>query len=309
MAINYLASYMAGLLEADGCITQRYKPKKKENPIDSKEIKTYEIHFAFSKDDLIFATFLRDLFNIGQITIKKEEHSVTWSITSIANVINFLSFINGYFRGPKVVILWQALNFVNKKYNLSIPLKPLDSSDILSNSWFAGFSDGDASFQINLSKKEPNTVSLILYYKLEVAELYIKHEEEAFINHKSNSLFMQPIADALKTSLVINKKHKSLFVCAARPDNIETLIKYFEKNPLFSSKYINYKDWLMVLALKNKAKFFRDPLYTIYDEVLRVKNNFNSLRNPSTYTWDHLQNFYKLPLDYPSHQIKLWKRK
>lgn len=295
-----LAAYMAGFLEADGALA----PRRKKGVI-----KTYELHFAFNKDDLVFATFLKDYFNMGQITIKSYEHSITWSITSIGNVINFLSFINGFLRGPKTVTLWQALDFLNKKFDLSIPLLPINNSPILSNAWLAGFSDGDSTFQISLSKEEPNTVSLNPYYCLEVAEFYIKHQEEAFINHQSNSLYMQPLADALNVKLERVERVSSLRVRASRVDNTKLLIDYFTQYPLFSTKYINYLDWVKVIALRNKAKSIGDPLYTIYEEVLGIKNNYNSKRDPNTYTWHHLDNFYKLPSDYPNHQIKLWKRK
>lgn len=228
---EFLASYMAGLYEGDGCLTPRFKPLNKE------EIRTYEFHFSFSKDDLKFATFLKDRFEIGQITEKKGEHSVVWSITSIGNVINLLSFINGYLRSPKIVTVWKALEFVNKKYNLNIPLKPLNTTPLLEDAWLTGFTDSDASFQISLSKKEPNTVSLTPFYALEVAEFYIKHEEEAFKDHKSNIIFMQPLADILQTSVEKVPRTTALKICASRLDNTQKLINYFNEYPLFSSKY------------------------------------------------------------------------
>lgn len=300
----FLASYMAGFFEADACLTPR------KHPINKNEVKTYELQFSFSRDDLEFAKFLKERFEIGQINEKRNEHCVVWAITKNKNVIDFLSFINGFIRGPKTVIVAQALKFYNEKYNLTIPIHSQDSSPILSNAWLSGFSDGDSTFQISLSKQEPNTVSLIPFYSLEVAEFYTKCEEEAFKDHKSNILYMQPLADVLETKLERHSRVSSLRIRATRIDNIKTLINYFSDYPLFSSKFYNYQDWVQVINLRDNAKANKEPYITIYDAVLKIKANFNSTRDYSILTWDHLkENFPLKPLNYPNHTIKLWKRK
>ena len=79
----------------------------------------------------------------------------------------------------------------------------------------------------------------------------------------------------------------TFMVMAHSEKNLINIINYFSKYPLFSSKYLNYKDWLKVYNLKINNKLTKDYL----NEVLIIKNNFNSKR--TQFNWDHLNNFYK----------------
>lgn len=67
------------------------------------------------------------------------------------------------------------------------------------------------------------------------------------------------------------------------------LVDYLEKYPLFSSKYLNYKDWLKVLAYfeaktNTKTESIKD--------IVKIKLQMNNKR--TEFNWDHLNNFYNL---------------
>jgi hypothetical protein len=67
------------------------------------------------------------------------------------------------------------------------------------------------------------------------------------------------------------------------------LINYLNKYPLFSSKYLNYRDWVKVL------KYFETKEHTKSEsikEIVNIKLNMNDKRKE--FNWDHLQNFYDL---------------
>jgi hypothetical protein len=68
------------------------------------------------------------------------------------------------------------------------------------------------------------------------------------------------------------------------------LENYLAKYPLFSSKYLNYKDWLKVLEFKKISKYDSEFLDKVV--ALRLKNGMNNKR--TIFVWDHLQGVYKL---------------
>jgi hypothetical protein len=66
----------------------------------------------------------------------------------------------------------------------------------------------------------------------------------------------------------------------------ETVINYFNKFPLFGTKYLNYKDWVTVFEL------FKRKDYNYIEECTKIKNQMNDYR--TLWNWDHLKNFYSL---------------
>lgn len=293
---NNLASYLAGLLEADGVIWVTADPIKKNEMM---------ISFAFNKDDLSYAEFLKEKFNMGKIVFRKNEHCCNWTIYKEHDIYQLLSFINGHFRTGKIEALNRGLQFFKDKHNIDIPLKPLDNSPILENAWFSGFSDGDSSFFINIQKK-----SFYFYYALEVAENYSR-EVNIEIGERNNKNFMEKIANIFTTTLYFrsrlatekSKATSSYTIRINRKDNISLLIEYFNKFPLFSSpgvphrkwgEYLNYCDWVKAFNLRNETKEKGLPLSTIFNQIENIKNGMNSKRDSNIITWNHLESFYSI---------------
>jgi hypothetical protein len=70
-----------------------------------------------------------------------------------------------------------------------------------------------------------------------------------------------------------------------------SLINFFDKYPLFSSKYLNYLDWRLVyfILIVNKEHIGKNKLNT-YNKVYIIKEKMNTKRK--IFNWDHLNNFY-----------------
>ena len=64
------------------------------------------------------------------------------------------------------------------------------------------------------------------------------------------------------------------------------LCEYFNNFPLFSSKYLDYKDWKYILELQNNNLNTTSYL----DKAINIRKDFNSTR--TTYKWDHLNDCY-----------------
>jgi hypothetical protein len=62
---------------------------------------------------------------------------------------------------------------------------------------------------------------------------------------------------------------------------------YFDRFPLYSSKYLAYKDWCLVQdlqVLNNRKPWSKEDI----DKVTFIKNNFNNKRK--TFNFSHLDN-------------------
>lgn len=67
------------------------------------------------------------------------------------------------------------------------------------------------------------------------------------------------------------------------------LVSYLEKYHLFSSKYLNYKDWLKVFW------YFESKKHTEPESIkaiIQIKLQMNNKR--AEFNWDYLNNFYNL---------------
>jgi len=70
-----------------------------------------------------------------------------------------------------------------------------------------------------------------------------------------------------------------------------TLVKYFDKYSLFSSKYFSYKDWRTVynMLVINREHIGKNKLST-YNKIKTIKTEMNN--KCKNFTWNHLINFY-----------------
>lgn len=293
--ISYpLAAYMAGLVEGDGTILIAKDRKGRDRYV--------RVKFAFNSDDKPYAEFLRNKFNMGALYKSSNSNLVSWEIGESSDVLSLLSFMNGYLRTAKYETLRQAFEIYRIYHNIDVPLKPLNTSHILSDAWLSGFSDADSCFyvQIYKDKKYPDTLVITPSYKLQVANHYIiKKEEYSYLS--DNSIFMEPLSRAFSVTLekgtrkpiqgYSNETH-SLTVRVYRKNNIPLLIEYFTKFPLFSSKYHNFLDLCEIIELKNNTKNQGCKLSTIEEKAYAIKNRMNTERESSTITWGHLDNFH-----------------
>jgi hypothetical protein len=189
---------------------------------------------------------------------------VLWQIQDIVGLFTILSIINGFMRTPKYkaknrTIDWlnqyiiksdnsklpSTISILNKIHNLET--KPLDTSPIESNSWFSGFSDADANFSINIHKRSnKNATRVQLYYRLEIKQNY--HSTESENNKASFYPLMSKIAMYLdvtlysRARLIKDKDFHSFIIISQNKNSNSKINNYFEKFPLLSSKYLDYKD-------------------------------------------------------------------
>ena len=277
-----LGYYLAGLIEGDGSIIvpakDRCRSGKNTHPV---------IRIVFTLPDLPLAQKLQQVLGCGFIQKPKEGNYYLFEVQNIEGLLKLANLINGKMRTPKIEALDRLINWLNNKKNSSIVCLGLDTSNLNSNSWFAGFSDADSYFQVSLiHDKELNTIKKIKsYYRLEIQQNY--HGEANLYKDiiKSIAKFLQTKVLSRKR-IINNKEHVSLMVATSSiPTNL-LVDNYFKQFPMFSAKQLDYLEWSKVLHLRISKQHLLESGALM---CLEAKNSMNTKR--TTWNWDHLDKF------------------
>ena len=285
-----IGPYLAGLIESDGSIAVHNKDSntKKYNP---------KIAVVFNLVDEPLAKKLASITNAGTIYKKQDAGHVLWQIQKLEDVIKIINIINGYMRTPKIEALHRAIDWLNKFSNCNINCLNLDLSPIDSNAWLAGFTDGDGNFSINLidRKKNGNITSkrVQAFFRLELRQTY---HRDVSVEQGGASYFvvLNKIACYLGVNLLSRTREQkdkvfyAFMVISHSAASHEKVINYFNKFPLFSSKYLAFKDWSYVVELSR----LRNGKILTSEEILeikKIKEQFNSKRK--LFDFSHLDNF------------------
>ena len=89
-----------------------------------------------------------------------------WQIQTTQDVLKIINLINGYMRTPKIEALHRAILWYNEFDNHNSNCLDIDSSDINSNAWLSGFTDGDGNFSITLTNRKKKGSLQVKEFKL-----------------------------------------------------------------------------------------------------------------------------------------------
>lgn len=296
-----LGPYLAGLIEGDGtfAIHDIKSTTKKYRPM---------IIIVFKLADLPLAEYLQELTNCGTVYKKSDRGYVLWQIQDIIGVYTIVNTINGYMRTPKIEALNRTINWNNDYININknsklpstklilsqikkIEIKGLDHSPIDCNPWLSGFTDADGNFSINIHKRtNRNSIRVQMFYRLEIRQNYHRLNNDG--EQVSFFAIMSNIANYLNTNVlsrsrtVGDKQFFSFIVISCSKSSLIKTTDYFNKFPLLSSKFLDYKSWLHILELQKNSTFTTDYL----NEAIKTRTDFNKTR--TTFSWDHLKNCY-----------------
>lgn len=280
-------SYLAGLIEGKGVIVVQ--------DLDTKKVvHRPKIIIAFNKHDKPLAEKLSTKLNVGKVIDRSETGHVLLQILAKNEVLKIINLINGHMRTPKIEALHRAINWINIKDNSSIACLGLDTSPLNSNAWLAGFSDADGCFSITTYDRKKNGVflrtSVQTYFRIEVKQDYSR---EVALEQGGSSFF--PIMSEISHFLTVNlytrtrkTKDKVFYAFAVVAHNSrshEILHEYFSKFPLYSSKFLAYKDWCLVQTLHKGSARSAENL----EKIKEIKSQFNSKR--TVFDFSHLNNF------------------
>lgn len=279
--------YLAGLIEGNGSI---YVPKKRS--VKGKKLYP-SIQINFHLPDFPLCLLIRQKLKCGKIQRKARSHAYVFTINDFSGILQIIHLINGLLRTPKIYKFYKLIDFVNEcdygvKYPTVLQKKlivklPKDETSILENAWFSGFLEADGCFYVRITHKKPK-VRVGFYLEQRMIDMQSKHSLLSIMEKISFSFSCH-----LKKLNNTKKEKKVSFyrVYTSSEKSNLILIEYLNKYNIFSSKYLNYKDWkkafTYILQRKNTVK-------QILPSLIPFKQGMNSKR--TFYNWDHLENFY-----------------
>ena len=275
-----LGPYLAGLFEGDGHISMpNFKSKKLHNPRFNI---TFNIKDKPLADKLLSIIRLKSGSDSGFIRIKSINNACVLTISNQESLIYIINLINGKLRGPKLLSLHKLIDWMNLNKKLSISKLGYNTTNISEDSWLAGFADADGSFYVrytSLSEQSPQTKQRI------ACRFSIEQRMKDPITKLTYEDLFQTIAKFLNIKLNVRtqKNKRQYFVLSASSQNsLNIIISYFSNYPLYSSKFLDYKNWekVAILILENKH-------YTNLELIKIFKNEMNN--NRTIFNWEHLE--------------------
>lgn len=272
-----LGPYLAGLFEGDGHIwIQKQKGTKKHNP-------RFCITFGL-KNEPLCNKFL-DIIGSGFIRYKHSENACVLVVSPVVGLKKIVNLINGELRTPKIHQLHSLIDWLNLNHNAQLEKLPLNKGSLDNNSWLSGFVDADGSFSVQYTKTEDGAKKRKISCRMRIEQRVLDP-----ITNDSYSDILNQICTFLNCNLLTRTSKRFdryYIVYASSEKSIRILIDYLHKYPLFSSKFLDYKDWERVVNYKlNRLDLDAENWKTIKD--LKAGMNINRAH----FNWDHLKTFY-----------------
>jgi len=277
---NNFGSYLSGLIEGDGAIVV---PKTERSP--KGKLNYPSINLVFNLRDFPLAQLIQKELGTGSLSRMKGVNAYLLQINSLEGILKLVNLLNGNMRTSKMYSLYNLIDWLNYKHSdLNIIKLPLDSSPIESNAWLSGFIEADGSFSIFLNKN-----SIRIRFSL------TQSSKNKF--GISNEAIMNKIAEYLevKVSIYQRKKTPNSIELTVKTQSIKSndiLTNYLTKFPLWSSKFLNYSDWLIAIDLFKKVYKTKNKSEEVFNEIKKIKEGMND--NRVKFNWDHLLKFYSI---------------
>lgn len=275
---NNLGSYIAGLFEGDGHIwIQKQSGKKTQNP-------RFCITFGLKNEAL--AKKLLDIIGSGFIRYKPKDNACVLVVSPVVGLKKIVNLINGELRTPKIHQLYNLIDWLNKNHSTHIKKLPLNKDNLENSSWLSGFVDADGSFSVQYTKTEEGAKKRKISCRLRIEQRILDPiTNDSYFDILNQICLFLNCKLLTRTQKSTNNTYYTL--TASSKVSLDIIINYFNKYPLFSSKYLDYKDWEKVAYLIiNNQHLTEEGINT----VELVRSRMNTKR--TDFNWDHLNGLY-----------------
>ena len=268
-------SYLAGLFEGDGHIwIQNQKGSKTHNP-------RFCITFGLKNEAL--AKNLLEIIGSGFIRYRPKDNACVLVVSPVVGLKKIVNLINGELRTPKIHQLHSLIDWLNKNHGTQFEKLDLNKGSLENNSWFSGFVDSDGSFSVQYTNTDSGAKKRKISCRLRIEQRMLDPITGASYFDILNQICLFLNCNLLtKTQKSTNNTYYTL--AASSKVSLSIIINYFNKFPLYTSKYLDYKDWEKVAHLIiNNKHLTVEGIKT----VEFVRSRMNTKR--TEFNWDHLK--------------------
>lgn len=265
--------YLAGLFEGDGHLSLPFLGQTTLN-----RVLNPRIIFTSHINNIELYVYIQYMLNGKGRFQKVNDNTIRFIIGDVEGIKLFINIIHGKLKTPKNENFNKLIDFINKKYNLSIPFSPLDISDLSNNSWFTGFTEADGHFGVKVVEAKPKSDTRIRSVSNNIS---IKFRLDQRYNDKIGSISMLNTMEILakfldcKLSIFETKTGKVLSLNLSSIDKIGSIISYFNKYPLLGNKSYDFKDWEIIYYIILEKKHLTDEGRS---KIKLIQSNMNSKR-------------------------------
>ena len=225
----------------------------------------------------LYAYIQYELGGIGRFQCNN--NILRYIIGDIKGIKLIINLLHNKLRTPKNLTFNKLIKFINEKYNLSFKDSILDKSNLLNNSWFAGFVEADGNFYIKTTEYKSKSETRIRTIS-ESTSLRFRLDQRLY--DKPTSLSMLPIMEEISKCFLCNlSKYKTLkndlvlSVSVTSIEKLKIIIEYFNNYSLLGINYNDYLDWKEVYQM-----FIDKEHLTVKgkEKIKLIKSNMNSRR-------------------------------
>jgi len=239
---NQFGHYLAGLIDGGGHFSSKQ-----------------QLVIVFNSLDASLAYYIKKRLGFGNVKKVKNKNAYILVISSKKGLEKIITLINGKIRTENKLdqIINNILNHERyKEFKEKFNLK-LNKENDLSNSWLAGFSNADGSFQIKLVHRK-NKIEVRLNFQID--------------QKKDNILIL--IKNFLGGNIGYRKSQDTYYYGSTSFGSAKNVINYFDHFHLLGSKYINYLKWRKAyLIIQNKDHLNEKGL----NKIIKLKSTMNRL--------------------------------
>ncbi len=261
-------SYIAGYIEGDGYIGI---PKYQGEKFKSGRIKYPTIQISFPTKDLPIAQIFLKKIGTGSLLKKKGVNAYILTFNKKESILKIIETIRNYMRTPKINSLNELINY----YKLEEPAI-LSKTQLTQDAWLAGFIDADGSFQIRSTSKTDKRKYDRLTCSFELSQINMDKSGDSL------NEILKEIGKFLETEVKLTRRNELRIKTGSLKSN-KILREYLDRNPILTSKYLDYLDWSRVLKIIEEKKHKTEGGKK---EIINYKSKMNNKR--IEYNWNHL---------------------
>lgn len=235
---------------------------------------------------------LLGIIGSGFIRYKPKDNACVLLVSPVVGLKKIVNLINGELRTPKIHQLYNLIDWLNKNHSTGLSKLPLNKDNLENSSWLSGFVDADGSFSVQYTKTEELLPAKQGKTKRKIS-CRLRIEQRILDPTTNDSYFdiLNQICLFLNCKLLTRTQKSTnntyYTLTASSKVSLDIIINYFNKYPLFSSKYLDYKDWEKVAYLIiNSQHNTEEGINT----VELVRSRMNTKR--TAFSWDHLKGLY-----------------
>jgi hypothetical protein len=226
---------------------------------------------------------LLELIGSGFIRYKLQDNACVLVVSPVVGLKKIVHLINGELRTPKIHQLHSLIDWLNKNHNTDFIKLPLKKGSLSEDGWLSGFIDSDGSFSVQHTKLENGAKKRKISCRLRI--------EQRMLDTVTNESYLPVLYDisnflncSVLTRLQKSTNNEYYTLAASSRISLDIILQYFKRYPLYSSKYLDYKDWEKIVLLIFENKHYTDEGI---NQTELARNSMN--RQRTHFDWNHLE--------------------